>query len=262
MATICFEGIRNIRDLGGIKTADGHVIKDKCLYKSATLYTATESDVEKLINDCNVAMVIDLRTEIERKMMPNPCMKGVSEIWNPIYMEHIQGLEITDLDSVKNRIKRNEFDAKAFMLNMYSKVVNNQIIQKQMKQFFHMISNERGGAILWHCSAGKDRTGIMTALVLAALGVSKEEIIKNYVESAETSDDLVDVIVDKMFPLGNEALEPFRKQARILFGGDSCYIDVFFDAIEKDYVTVENYLQKALEVRIDNIVRLKTLYLK
>lgn len=262
MGAVNFEGLKNTRDLGGIKTQDGHVIKEKCLYKSGMLYTATPADIDKLMNDCKVAMVIDLRTERERNAMPNPCMKGVSEIWNPIYMDHIQGLEFSDADSFISRIKNNTFDAEEFMMKMYSKVVNNQIIQKQMKQFFHMISNDRGGAILWHCSAGKDRTGVMTALVLAALGVSKKDIIKNYEESAESSEDVVEVILDKLFPVATPEADKFRKAAASVFGGKSCYIDVFLDAIEKDYVTIENYLQKALEVRIDNIVRLKTLYLK
>ena len=290
MGKINMTGIKNIRDLGGIKTVDGHKIKEKTLLKSGMLYQATEQDLAILKEEYQLKMIIDLRTIKERQIMPNPCMKDVSEIWNPLYMEHIQGLHVFSkdereiienhlkalfvvnhkadeqtkryMDQVRAMVKEEDFDADAYMARMYQKFVNNQIIQKQMKQFFQLLMNHRGGAILWHCSAGKDRTGMITALLLTALGVSRKDILADYMASNESSQDAVDLILEKLFPADKPGNLEYQEQARKLFSARECYIEAFFHAIEKDYVSVENYLQKALELHVDNIVRLKTLYLE
>ena len=165
------------------------------------------------------------------------------------------------MEEVRKMVRDVGFDADEYMSYMYQKFINNQIIQKQIKQFFNMLMNKRGGSILWFCTAGKDRSGMLTALLLYALGVSKEDIIRDYLKAAESSQDAVDLILKKLFPDTEPNGLFYREQARKLFSSRECYINAFFDAIEKDYVSVENYLQKAIEIRVDNIVRLKTLYL-
>ncbi|MBQ9156878.1 MAG: tyrosine-protein phosphatase [Eubacterium sp.] len=283
-------GMPNTRDLGGIRTQDGHYIKSKKLIKSGMLYRATPEDIDILTREYDVRTIIDLRTRKERIMMPNPQIKGVSEIWNPLFMEDIQGLGIfgtMDRDILENRLKSlfilrhradekteeamnqirdlirdSDIDPDAYMKRMYMKFVNNQIVQKQIKQFFYLVSNNRGGAILWHCAAGKDRAGICTALLLYALGVSKEAIIANYMESAESSEDAVEYLLTKLFPDSDMDSQKNRDLARCFFDVKTCYIEAFFDAVERDYVSIDNYLQKALEQHTDNLVHLRTLYLQ
>ncbi len=273
MGKIVLEGIQNARDLGGIRTKDGRELKEKALIRSGTLYTATEADICKLKEEYRLSMIIDLRTERERKSMPQPCVKDVSTIWNPVYMENIQGLhqlsqeerEILEIYGKKMCIgdpTSKFFDADDYMARMYHKFVNNQVVQKQLKQLFSLLMNNRDGSILWYCSAGKDRSGIVAALVLYALGVSKEEIIKDYEASAEAPDDTINLIIEKLLPEGMGKYKEYRDAVRKLFGAKRCYIESFFKAIENDYVSIDNYLQKALELHVDNLVRLKTLYLK
>jgi len=291
MGKIDFTGIQNARDLGGIRTQDGRVIRRKRLIKSGCISGATEADLDLLLNKYKVKLIIDLRTDTERKALPEPCIEehGISIVWNPLYMEKIQDVLFTKtdreiienhlkalfimhkqvdpdteyaMDDVRKMVKALSFDADEYMERMYQKFVNNQIIQKQVKQFFGMLMNKRGGSILYHCSAGMDRTGMLTALLLYALGVSKEDIIKEYIKASESSADAVDLIIDKLFPAGEPDSQLYRERARKLFAGRECYIRSFFDAIEEDYVSIDNYLQKALELHVDNLVRLKTLYLE
>ena len=80
--------------------------------------------------------------------------------------------------------------------------------------------------------------------------------------NSESSADAVDLIIDKLFPAGEPDSQLYRERARKLFAGRECYIRSFFNAIEEDYVSIDNYLQKALELHVDNLVRLKTLYLE
>ncbi len=289
MSKIAFTGIPNARDLGGIQTADGREIRKKRLIKSGCISGATEEDIDLLLNKYKVKLIIDLRTDTERKAIPEICVeKDVTFVWNPLYMENIQGLLFTKTDrevienhlealfilnkqadettgyameAVRKMIKAPDFDADQYMACMYRKFINNQIIQKQIKQFFGMLMNKRGGSILWHCSAGMDRTGMLAALLMYALGVPKERIIADYVQASESSQDAVDLIIEKLFPTSEACWCEYREQAKKLFAGRECYIRSFFDAIEEDYVSVDNYLQKALELHVDNLVRLRTLYL-
>ena len=168
----------------------------------------------------------------------------------------------TVAEDVRQMITQEEFDPETYMARMYHKFINNQVIQKQIKQFFSLLVNRRGGAVLWHCGAGKDRSGICSALLLYALGVPKDKIIEDYALSAESSEDTVEYILEKLFPADVPGNDEYQALARRIFGAKTCYIEEFFKAIEKDFISVDNYLQKAVELHVDNLVRLKTLYLK
>lgn len=289
MEKIPFEGIKNMRDLGGIRTADGRSIRKKKLLKSGQLFAATQKDIERLVRDYQVEMIVDLRTRAEREACPDPAIKGVSNLWNPLFTEdvektgvfasdekdilekHLKALFIvshqsdammeTALKEVRQMVQTEDFEPEAYMARMYQKLVNNQVVQKQIRQFFRLLGNRRDGAVLWHCGAGKDRSGICMALLLYALGVTKETIIEIYRETAESSSDTVDYLLERLFPASVAGNLEYQAIARRIFGEKTCYIEAFFTAIEKDYVSVDHYLQKAIEVHVDNLVRLKTLYL-
>lgn len=289
MGAIVLQGVKNARDLGGIRTAEGKRLRTGCLIKSGQLFGATPEDIQRLRDTYGVKLIVDLRTETERKAFPDPDIKGISNIWNPIFKEGMQGagvftpgekemlekhlkalfilshredaMEDAAAQAVREMIQAEQFDPEAYMARMYQKFVNNQVIQKQIRQFFSLLVNRRGGAVLWHCGAGKDRSGICCALLLYALGVSKEDIIADYALAAESSEDTVEYILEKLFPASVPDNQRCQTAARKLFGKKTCYIEAFFQAIERDYCSVDNYLQKAVELHVDNIVRLKTLYL-
>lgn len=290
MKDIPLKGINNAKDLGGIKTKDGKVIRPKKLIKSGMLYGAAPEDIQTLTEEYDVKLIVDVRTKKERELRPNPEIKGVSQVWIPLFTEDVPGIgvftaderdilerhlkslfivshradETTEfaMDQVRDMIRANDFDPEAYMARMYHKFINNQVVQKQVKEFFTLLRNHRDGAVLWHCAAGKDRSGVCTALLLYALGVSKETIIANYAESAESSEDAVDYLLEKLFPASKPGNLEYQAIARRIFGVKTCYIEAFFQAIETDYTSIDNYLQKAMELHVDNIVRLKTLYLE
>lgn len=289
MGKIQLEGMKNTRDLGGIKTAGGRKIKSGKLIKSGMLYSATKEDLEKLTKECDVKTIIDLRTKKECVLMPDPELKSVSNIWNPLYIEDMRTAEIFSvedrdilenylksvyivshradkacdaaIENVRQMVTADDFDPDAYMTRLYRKFVTNQVIQTQMRSFFSILLNDRDGAILFHCAAGKDRTGICAALLLYALGVSKKDIIVDYMVASEASDDAIDELLEKLFPSSVAGNLEYQAMARRIFGVRRCYIEAFFEAIEEEYVNIDNYLQKALQLHVDNLVRLKTLYL-
>ena len=160
--------ISNFRDLGGIKTKDGKCIPCGMLFRSANLHKAVPKDLE------GITAVIDLRTETERGRMPDIIPDHISYHMIPIFDEATAGItrEMT-LSSVPD------------MVALYRKMIVScqSAIQKVLSVIYsHDFSS---GGILWHCTAGKDRCGVITAYVLASLGVSQEDIMEDYMKSNE-----------------------------------------------------------------------------
>ena len=120
-----------------------------------------------------------------------------------------------------------------------------QNAQDTYREFFRIVSEERNTTLLFHCSAGKDRTGIAAALLLGALGVDREVIMEDYMLSAEYIKGKYDAIV-QAHP-GFAPLTTVRKE----------YLEVAFQTIDTDYQGMDNYLKNQLGV---DTHRLRMLY--
>ena len=164
--------IFNLRDLGGIKTKDGRTIKEGIFYRSGILNHLND-DAKKLLDSLNLKYIIDLRSdgEIEYKkdeyIPASTKYISASAITRKMYVN-------TSLDMTKE--KDNKEDR---LLDVYELLPFNNDAYKMVFDFI-----KKGEVpILFHCSAGKDRTGVLAALILLLLGVKEEDIIKNYMDS-------------------------------------------------------------------------------
>jgi protein-tyrosine phosphatase len=108
--------------------------------------------------------------------------------------------------------------------------------QSEYKAFFQLLMDEKNTPLLFHCSAGKDRTGFGAALFLASLGVDKETIIQDYLLSKKYIEEKYSGFVAK-----NPVLEPLMTVKRE-------YIEAALDLIDKEYGGMGNYLSHYLEV--------------
>lgn len=158
-----FESTHNTRDLGGLPTRNGYV-KDGMIYRSGAFCYATPSDSEKLAS-LPLKTVIDLRTqrEVEKKEGPDRLPAGCS----------IAVLHLPMAFKGDRNIGR-----------YYSYALDND---ESVAGFFHALANPRNYPLLYHCSAGKDRTGVMTALLLELLGTPRHVIMDDYLESQRNS---------------------------------------------------------------------------
>ena len=160
--------ISNFRDLGGMRSADHRMIPAGMLFRSANLHKA---DPEEL---GGISAVIDLRTSTERERMPDAVPDDVEY--------HMVPREAT-LTKVPD------------MVSLYRTVVVS--CQEQIQRALSIIFTHdySTGGVLWHCTAGKDRCGIITAYVLAALGVSRDDIMTDYLISNESCIPEADTLV-------------------------------------------------------------------
>lgn len=192
------EGIVNVRELGGLRMKDGRTVRSGQLLRGATLNKATDSDVRCLSEEYNVKLIFDFRTEQEVKHAPDRDIPGAKYLWLPT-LDPMNGEKGKDVFSAGGFKSAEELVLKAAFLpqvqeaarNMYTDIVDNEYSQLQYAVFLQRILAVKEGAIFWHCSQGKDRTGLGAAFILAALGADRETILSDYLISNEIYEEEV-----------------------------------------------------------------------
>lgn len=166
----------NFRDLGGLKCTDGRRVKCCRLLRSGTLAGLPQETIKHLTQTYQLMTIVDLRGDQERMKSPDPVLKDVAYIVLdllkniPAYYINLEDLlSIPDVAMVDN-----------YMLDVYRMMMTDPLSCRYFKKFFNVLMQQEEGSLLFHCFAGKDRTGVAAALTLSVLGISREEIIADY----------------------------------------------------------------------------------
>lgn len=263
---IQLEGVYNTRDLGGFKSLNEKKIRPHKLIRSGELYNLSDNDKKILLNEYELKTIIDFRTKTERTEKPDPILSGVNVVINPILEEKTLGItkennSQTDSNSMLlEYIDKSDFNGEKYMMNIYRSIICDEFSLKQYKKFFDILLNTNDGSILWHCSAGKDRVGVGTALLLSALDVPKELIIEDYLMVNEFTkkqiDSLVNIISSKVKNITDIA------HIQALFAVKENYINSVFDTIESNFGSMKNFLEKEMNLTPERLNTLKEMYLE
>lgn len=187
------EQVTNCRDLGGYATLDGQMTQWQRFLRSSGLHLMTDSDIQNLKN-FGLKTVIDLRSPAELANEPNPfaSQDEVTYINVNLIGEEEVGKSINDkLEDAQVNIN--------FMGNRYVDMLANT---NSIKAIFDAILNAEDGTILYHCTAGKDRTGIVSALLLGLVEVDMRDIVSNYeVSFTNIEAEIMNKVIDTKYPL-------------------------------------------------------------
>ena len=263
-------GMCNTRDLGGYRAGNGKRIKPRRLIRSGALADGTPEDWEVLLSEYHLKTVVDFRTGEERRQKPDPALDGVTYVENPILEEEAMGItrEQSDGSSVVKKvigtIRENGSTPLEYMKNMYISLITEPFSKARYRRFFEILSDCEDGAVLWHCTAGKDRAGVGTLLLLSALSVPREQILADYMKVNEFARKEVDKLM-KLLTEGEEEAAVRQEQAeavRLLFTVDEAYALSVFEAMEKECGSVDAFLEKELGLTAEKRKRLEALYLE
>lgn len=158
-------GVRNARDLGGLVGAHGPIPPGRFL-RAATLAHATEDDKQVLLRH-GMTLDIDLRTPLEVEQSRDALAEDPR-----FHYEHISLLGLGLLDWLRS----------SRLSEAYAETLAHH--QGQLREVFQSLATHQDGAVLFHCAAGKDRTGIVAAILLSLAGVDREAIIHDYAISS------------------------------------------------------------------------------
>ena len=183
--SIGLEEIVNARELGGYVGADGRKVKRGVLLRTGALSEISEADRRRLLEQYHLTDIIDFRTSFECEAAPDPEMDGV--VCHPIRILDEQGDQTAGMAASASgdgfpleKLVEAIRSEKIRIADMYVDIVMNPVSMRGYRQFFDCLLEHKEGAVLWHCSAGKDRTGLGAAFLLAVLGAERQTIMEDY----------------------------------------------------------------------------------
>lgn len=176
MRRIDFEGSFNFRDLGGWQTTDGRTVRWKRLYRADSVHRMTEADVERAHAELGVRTLIDLRSELE---ITHGGLGALAELVVARYHAPLSSRrEATAIDATVAAAASSDRSAEA-MVEQYLAILDSS--SDLVVEAVEALASDDALPGVFFCAAGKDRTGVLAAVVLGAIGVRDEDIIADYV---------------------------------------------------------------------------------
>ena len=185
MIPIRLEKQKNIRDLGDTVTLDGRVIRRNKLIRSGRLSELSDADIMYLLGICRVRTVVDLRSAKESDERPDPPWGVAAYSRLSLLSDDQMGfgsfagspqIKISVLDALINMTSGPVYTPQQYLQDIYRKFITSKQAQNATRRFFELLLSMKGGALLYHCNGGKDRTGIITAFLLTALNFQTESL--------------------------------------------------------------------------------------
>lgn len=259
--------IVNARDLGGYPTANGMIVRSGLLLRSASLAEVSEKDLAYLAG-ISIGTMVDFRMDFELRGKEDKIIPGAQYVRLPI---NSSGMDIADEDA-RELSRHKSFDVRKFIMiaafnkraqriarEMYPTMVTDTGCQEQFAQFLQLVVHA-DSAILFHCTQGKDRTGLASAYILSALGVDRETIIKDFDATNAIYAKDVKRISRRIRFLGGKDKE--LETVKAFIGANTENFINALDLIDSEYGSMSNYLQGPLGLSEEDIRLMKEHYLQ
>lgn len=264
------KSIVNARDLGGYTVQDGRQVRSGLLIRCAHLADASEADIQHLVS-LNTVKVIDFRLEFEKRGKVDKIIPQAEYLCLPIDGSGTVGSTADEREkkrflgrktfNVKKVIVMAAFNRKAKTIarELYPTLFFNPVCQEQMATFFRELVNTEDGAFLFHCTQGKDRTGVASALLLAALGADRETIIKDF--------DVTNQVYEKDVKKYSRRVKFWRGKeeeiavVKAFIGANTENFIKTLDSIDAQYGSMEAYLKGPMGLTETDILTLRNRYL-
>jgi protein-tyrosine phosphatase len=220
--TLTFEGCFNFRDLGGYPTADGRRTRWRRLFRADGLSRLTENDMAAFAS-LGVVTVIDLRTDLEattQGRFPGD-VDGVSYHHLPL------------TDTLPGEEETPDWDSAAFVSDRYLAMLSEGTAT--VSTALRLLADPGNQPAVFHCSVGKDRTGVLSALVLGLLGVPDEIVVEDYALSYDAMLRILEHLKER-YPDASEIVERYRP---VILSAEPASMAGFVAGVRATYGTFE-----------------------
>lgn len=240
MRRIDLQGCENFWDIGGCRCADGTLVKPGMIYRSGRLSDLTDDDVT-VLSSLNIRRILDFRSPDEVAERPDrlPGNPGQQVLHVPVGGG---GLSKTRVVEVFRRAAAGELDTHAHMTADYRRFP--EVLAEDARTVLELLLDPSGYPVLMHCTAGKDRTGFVSALILGLLGCSEERIIEDYLSYRRR-----DLSADAARYAGSFASYGISVDEQLTYPfllARRSYIEALLDSIRQQWGTIPEFLaQKA-----------------
>jgi protein-tyrosine phosphatase len=225
------EGGTNFRDLGGYQTENGRRVRWGRVYRSARLFQLTDADLER-IEMLGIKTVVDFRQSADAAEFPDRLPEGVAYRGMPVF-------EDTPMSTRRVIFNRHR------LLDVFAGVYVQHIVERGAPTFgelMRLLADERHLPLVFHCTAGKDRTGVAAVLILMALGVPREVAVDDYLLTNRSAQTFID---DVNTQLGARNVHGVAvEQLYPLLAASPRLIGAALDYVERRYGGVRPYLRQ------------------
>ena len=251
--------VANVRDLGGIVGAGGkHVVKGR-LYRGGHLRDMDENDSKAFRDELGIRHIIDLRSPSELEEKPDIVPEGVDYVYLPsLTNEQNPSINRHNRNAELSRIMKVEGGAIGHLSSLYRTMITQEMAIKSHREVLLKLLENKGG-FYWHCTQGKDRTGVTSAVVLMALGVSDEDIINDYLNEARS------LKIRNWFLTTLVGVIKFNMKAKsslsALMNAKRPCMEAALDEVKQVYGNADNYIRDGIGISEEQIKSLREIYL-
>ena len=262
--SIPLKSVANARELGGYITSDGRTVRSGVLFRTGNLNDITAEDIFVLKKQYRLSDIIDFRMEMELRGYEDPIIDDVTNT-------HLDVIDIpdklsqgmTDVDIKRlDVIQLVKMCEQIGMLDdkMYIGFLSTESGKKAYSRFFRiLLAAEPDRAVLWHCTSGKDRTGLAAMLMLSLLGVEESVVMEDYMLTNEYNAQRIEDTKKYIRARGfDDALT--EKAALVFDAVDRHYMENVIAFLKEKYGSVLGYIRSELNISEVDIELLKEKY--
>lgn len=264
---IDLRGVFNARELGGYKTFDGKTVKEHSLIRTGALVNISEESKLELINKYKLKYIVDLRTDSEVDIDPDPVIgEAENKHFSVLGNLHIdkESYEIYKRMALTENIGKRYLIAYSSGLDfkkteIYRSFVFSDCGKKAYMDYFDvLLSKKDDESVLFHCTQGKDRTGMAAILTLSALNVPRKTYVEDYMLTNEACSDIINEIKKEVPKLtDNEAV---LELALFCESVDLSSIRPILKEMDEKYGGVKGYIANELKLSDAAFQKLRVLY--
>ncbi|MBQ3895347.1 MAG: tyrosine-protein phosphatase [Clostridia bacterium] len=255
---IKLKGGKNFRDLGGIRTSDDSTVKPGLFLRGAHLSNLEDRDIAYLKENFDIATVVDLRTSEERGELPDRDIPGAGNVHVPVLSARTAGLSHENKGTTLKSISKARPGKKELekiipdLAVIYPRMMWPEAGEKFRETLDIVMKNAaQSRATLYHCTVGKDRTGIVSLLILTMLGADRKTITRDYLltnraAAAEANKNYLKLFIATFS-------HKLASRLRGCYIAKKSFLDSYYAAVEKEYGSVENYIRNGLGITDEQV---------
>jgi protein-tyrosine phosphatase len=224
-----FNSVMNFRDIGGYQGHGGKAVVWRRIFRSAEFRNITPEDLKRLTGELGVNFILDLRSSDELKKNGNGLVTGCGvKYCNIAFMTDDNGNPEENAKRFKNIGNLGDF---------YLVLLRDKEFGTKLVEALQTIAEPANHPLVFHCAVGKDRTGLLAAMLLKLLGVKENDIIQDYILSEPYMDEMLAKI--KADPKKGEGVPDIPEY---FWKASAASMQKVLDTLNKDYGSVERYL--------------------